>query len=154
MATHFKSNSKAYAPLDPIFMTNLHMYNVLDEDFVHKFFFMYTESGIYLGSLDSLKKDCFDFIMKDNRIYHTTKAYVDDVFSFDNLGIGNFYGIFKAFFLFCSLVLIIFVIHLFTNFILLRKKRIKKWTNEFRIYLNFQRFVNMKDRIVFCFKIT
>ena len=141
-------------------MTNLHLYNVLDEDFVHKFFLMYTESGIYLGSLDSLKKDCFNFIMKENRLYRTPKAYVDDVVSFDNLGIGNFYGIFKAFFLFCSLVLIVFVIHLIIiiinlitiKFILTRKKIIRRWAIDSTIYLNFQRLVNLKNRIVFYFK--
>ena len=134
MAAQLKSNSKAYVPLDPIFMTNLHMYNVLDEDLIHKYVLLYTESGIYLGSLDSFKKDCINFIMKENRFYHTTKAYVDDVVSFDNLVIGNFSGIFKAFFLFCSLISIVFVIHLIIiiinlitiKFILTRKKRIRR----------------------------
>ena len=122
---------------------------MFDEDFVHKLILMYTESGLFVNALNEIKRSCTDSFMKDHRLYHTAKEYVDDVFSFDNLEIGNFYGIFKAYFVFSSIVLIVFVIHLIINFILSRKRRI-----EFVIYLTFQRFVNMKNRIVFCFKST
>ena len=83
----------------------------MDEDFAHKLFLMYTESGFYVKLIDQVKKSCVDFIRKENRFYRTLKEYVDDLISFDNLGIGNFYGIFKSYFVFCSIMLIIFVIH-------------------------------------------
>ena len=127
-------------------MTNLHIYHVFDGDFAEKGFLMYSESGQFLKSFDLIKKNCIDSFRKENRLYHTTKEYVDDVVSFDNLGIGNFYGIFIAYFLFCSIVLIVFVIHLTSNFILSGRCRF-----EFRNYISFQRFVNMKNRIVSCF---
>ena len=139
-AAHFKSNLLAYISLDPIFMTNEHFYHVLDEDFVHKIFLMYSEAGIYLKLFDSIKKNSFEYFIKENRIYRTPKEYVDDVVSFDNLGIGNFYGIFKVYFFVCSIV---FGIHLTINCMLSRRRRI-----EFIIYLNFQRFVNVKNRII------
>ena len=121
------------------------MYNVLDQDFVHKLFLMYTESGMFIHSQSEMKRNSLNFIMKENRIYRTTKEYVDDVVSFDNLGIGNFYGIFKAYFAFCSVILIVFVLHLIIKFILSKRNRI-----EFIIYLNFQRLMNIKNRIVSC----
>ena len=118
MTAHFKSNLLGYISLEPFFMTNLHCYNVLDEDFVYKITLMYTEAGIYLDSFNSLKKGSIDFFRKGNRFYQTVKEYVDDVVSFDNLGIANFHGIFKVHFLFCSIVLFGFVIHLMINFII------------------------------------
>ena len=128
-------------------MTNLYIYNVLDEDFIHKLALAYTESGLYTNSLVEIKRNAIDFIRKENRLYHTAKEYVDDVVSFDNLGIGNFYGIFKIYFAFCLIVLIVFVVHSMVNFILSRGEQI-----ELIIYRNFQRFVNMKNRTVSCFK--
>ena len=130
-------------------MTNEHFYHVLDQYSFQNVFSMYMESGLLINAFDSMKRNCINFIMKENRFYRTHKEYVDDVVSFDNLGIGNFYGIFKAYFVFCSIVLTVFVIHLIINFILSRRGRI-----EFIIYLNFQRFVNMKNRIGSCFKCT
>ena len=122
------------------------MYNVLDQDFAHKLFLMYTEFGIFIHWQFEIQRKCNEIIMKQNRFYHTTKEYVDDVISFDNLGIGNFYGIFKAYFLFCLLVLIVFVLHIIIKFILSKRKRIA-----FILYLNFQRLMNIKNRIVsFC----
>ena len=106
-------------------MTNEHFYHVLDEDFVHKIISMYLEAGIFLESSDSIKKNSIEYFKKDNRFYHTAKEYVDDVISFDNLGIGNFYGIFKVYFFVCSIV---FVLHLTINCILSRRKRIRRWT--------------------------
>ena len=128
MAAHIKSNMQAYMSLDPIFMMNLHFYHVLDEDFAHKIFLMYTESGIFVDTFDTVKKRSTDFIMKENRFYRTPKEYVDDFVSFDNLGIDNFYGIFKACFVFCSLISIVFVIHLIIKFILSRSASIRRWS--------------------------
>ena len=135
-------------------MINLHYYHVLDEDFVHKVISMYSESGVFLKSFDLLKKNCINTFRQGNRLYHTAKEYVDDVVSFDNLGIGNFNGIFKVYFLFCSIVFIVFLIHLTINFILSREERIRSWETGLRIYLNFQRFVNIKNRIVSYFNRT
>ena len=128
-------------------MINLHFYHVLDEDYFHKISLMYLESGLFINAFDSMKKSSTDFMRKENRLYNTPKEYVDDVVSFDNLGIGNFYGIFKAYFVFCSIVLIIFVIHSIVSLILSRRRGI-----DLLIYLNFQKFVNMKNVIVSCFK--
>ena len=126
-------------------MINLQIYHVFDDDTVHKFALTYSEFGIFLKSFDSMKEDCIDTFRLENRLYHTAKEYVDDVVSFDNLGIGNFYGIFKAYFLICSIIFIVFMIHLTINFILSRKKRIRRWTIEVSNYLNFQRFVGLKN---------
>ena len=133
-------------------MTNLYFYHVLDEEFFRKVSIGYMESGLFVDTFDTIKKMSNDFFMKENRIYHTVKEYVDDLISFDNLGIGNFYGIFKMYFLVCSIISIVFVIHLIINDILSRSAR--RWTTEFIIYSNFQRFVNITDRIVFSFKST
>ena len=130
-------------------MTNLYIYHVLDENLIYKVFLMYTEAGMYVRLTDQIKRSCTDFFMKENRLYNTLKDYVDDVISFDNLGIGNFNGILKTYFVFCSIVLIVFVIHLIIDFILSRLENF-----EFIIYPNFQRFVNMKNRTVSCFKST
>ena len=130
-------------------MTNLHIYHVLDDDHNYKFSLMYTESGLFMNTLDEIKKKSSDFFKKENRFYQTAKEYVDDLVSFDNLGIGNFYGIFKIYFAFCSIVSIVFVVHSMVNFILSRREQI-----EFIIYRNFQRFVSLKNKLVFCFKKT
>ena len=118
-------------------MTNLHYYHVFDEDFIHNFSLAYTEFGFLLNSQDEIRTNCIDFMRKENRFYHTAKEYVDDVVSFDNLGIGNFYGIFKIYLAFCSMLLIAFLIHSMANFILSRRRRIY-----FRIYLYFQKKYN------------
>ena len=117
----------------------------MDEDFVYKMFLTHTEAGLFVNLYNEIKRNCVGFFNKQNRFYRTTKEYVDDVVSFENLGIGNFYGIFKMYFAFCSIVLIVFVLHLIIKFILSRKHRV-----EFIIYLNFQRLLNMKNRIVSC----
>ena len=130
--------------LDPIFMMNLHIYHVLDEDYAHKIFLMYTESGIFVDTFDTIKKRSTDFVMKENRLYRTPKEYVDDFVSFDNLGIGNFYGIFKAYFVFCSLISIVFVIHLIIKFILSRSASIRRWSTD-PLDLILQRFLIMKN---------
>ena len=150
MAAHFQSNMQAYISLDPIFMMNQHIYHILDEDFAHKIFLMYTESGIFVDTFDTIKKRSTDFVMKESRLYRTPKEYVDDFVSFDNLGMGNFYGIFKAFFLFCSLISIVFVIHLIIKFILSRSASIRRWKTDY-FDLILQRFLIMKNRIVSCF---
>ena len=116
--------------LDPIFMTNLYIYHVLDEDFAHKIFLMHTESGLFVRLFDEMKRNCINFVMKENRIYRTTKEYIDDVVSFDNLGIGNFNGIFKLYFVLCSIISIVFVIHLTIKFILSRSASIRRWTTD------------------------
>ena len=144
MAAHFKSNLQGYISLDPILMMNLHIYNVLDEDFAHEIFLMYTESGLFVDTFDTIKKRSTDFVMKESRLYRTPKEYVDDFVSFDNLGMGNFYGIFKAFFLFCSLISIVFVIHLIIKFILSRSASIRRWTTD-SFDLILQRFLIMKN---------
>ena len=126
-------------------MKNLYFYHVLNENFAYKMFLTYTEAGFFINLYDEMKRNSLNFIMKENRLYRTTKEYVDDVVSFDNLGIGNFYGIFKAYFAFCLLALIVFVLHLIIKFILSKRHRI-----EFIIYLNFEKLVNMKNRIVSC----
>ena len=94
---------------------------------------MYSESGVFLKSFDSLKKDSIDFFTKETQLYRTAKEYVDDVVSFDNLGIGNFNGIFKVYFLFCLIVSVVFLIYLTINFILSRVERIRRWKSEFII---------------------
>ena len=133
-----------YISLDPIFMTNEHFYHVLDQYSFQNIFSMYMEAGLFINAFDSMKRNCINFIMKENRFYRTHKEYVDDVVSFDNLGIGNFYGIFKAYFVFCSIVLIVFVIHLIINFILSRSASIRRWTTDsFNLIL--QRFLIMKN---------
>ena len=130
-------------------MTNLYFYHVLDEEFFRKVSIGYMESGLFVDTFDTIKKMSNDFFMKENRIYHTVKEYVDDLISFDNLGIGNFYGIFEAYFVFCLIVFIVFVIHSIVNFTLSRKEKV-----EFIIYLTVQGFVKMKNRIVSSFKCT
>ena len=131
-------------------MTNLHIYNVLDEEnLVHKMFLMYSEAGIFTSLLEEMKINSVGFFRKENRLFHTAKEYVDDMVSFDNLGIGNFYGIFKLYFAFCSLVLVVFVVHSMANSILSRRRR-----TDFIICLNFQSFVNIKNRIVLFFSQT
>ena len=149
MAAHFRSNLQGYISLDPIFMMNLHVYHVLDEDFAHKIFLMYTESGIFVDTFDTIKKRSTDFVMKENRLYRTPKEYVDDFVSFDNLGIGNFNGIFTAYFVFCSLISIVFVIHLIIKIILSRRASIRRWKTDY-FDLILQRFLIMKNRIVSC----
>ena len=139
----------AYVSLNPIFIENLHVYHVLGEDFANKIFLMYTEAGFFINLLDEIKRGSIDYIMKENRVYRTPKEYVDDMVSFDNLGIGNFYGIFEAYFVFCLIVFIVFVIHSIVNFTLSRKEKV-----EFIIYLTVQGFVKMKNRIVSSFKCT
>ena len=114
------------------------------------FFSMYMESGLLINAFDSMKRNCINFIMKENRFYRTHKEYVDDVVSFDNLGIGNFYGIFKAYFVFCSLISIVFVIHLIIMFILSKRASIRRWTADF-FYQILKRFLIIKNRIVFYF---
>ena len=107
---------------------------------------MYSESGLFANFVEVIKRKCMEYIMKKNRIYRTPGEYVDDLVSFDNLGLGNFYGIFRAYLVFCLIVFIAFVVHLMAKFILSRRRRI-----EFTIYLNYQRLVNLTNRIVFCF---
>ena len=104
---------------------------------------MYSESGLFANFVEVIKRKCMEYIMKKNRIYRTPGEYVDDLVSFDNLEIGNFYGIFRSYFVFCSIVFIVFIVHSMVNFILSRRRRI-----EFIIYLTVQRLVNLKNRIV------
>ena len=120
-------------------MMNQHIYHVLDEDFAHKIFLMYTESGIFVDTFDTIKKRSTDSFMKENRLYHTPKEYVDSFVSFDNLGIGNFNGIFKIYFAFCFIILLVFVIQLIINFISSRKERNRRWTTEFTSIREFKK---------------
>ena len=122
-AASLKSNLIGYISLEPIYVTNLHFYHVLDEEFAYRNSLANMEVGLYIKLLDDIKKNSIDFIRNENRLYRTAKEYVDDVVSFDNLGIGNFNGIFKVCFLFYSLISIVFIIHLINKFILSIIKR-------------------------------
>lgn len=122
-----------YSPLDPIFISNLHIYHVFDEDFIRKVMIMYTEGGLFVNLMNSLKQNALTYFRRENRVYFTVKEYIDDVVTFDNLVIDNFYNIFKLYFSFCSTVLLGFVIHVIIDFIYClkmgnrrRKRRIKR----------------------------
>ena len=151
LVAHVKSNIKEYLSLDPIFTTNKYFYHVLDEDYFHQISLMHSEGGLFINILDSIKEDSINFFKKENRLYHTTKEYVDDVVSFDNLGIGNFNGIFKIYFAFCFIILLVFVIQLIINFISSRKERNRRWTTEFTSIREFKKLF-FKNKIVFCLK--
>lgn len=91
-----------------------------EKDIVERFYpklIAYTEAGIPVQLRKSIRQNSDAFYMV-NKIYRTLEQFSDDNSKFDVLVVENFKYLFLTFFLFCSIVFLIFVLHnLYVRFI-------------------------------------
>lgn len=122
MAT-VKSNLFGYFSDESIYSTNFHFYHTLDDEIMKKIILSYMENGLLDSIVRKRKRMSFSSYIRENKYFSSTKEYIDEFASFDNLSFENFDGIFKIYFLFCLIVLLIFGIHLLITFLFDKKEK-------------------------------